>query len=79
MSAIAAPVITKPDRPTRKYWTDGTRSVQTNSKSIEVEKIITELEPVKEDWEHHLDIDNFKLERRSFQEQIAAWKETILR
>ena len=78
MSAIEAPVITSPVRPSRKYWTDGTRLVETNDKTsgtgAENDPIV-DLEPVKEEWDHLLDVDDFKLERRSFQEQEASWKE----
>ena len=75
MSAIVAPVITEPEPPTRKYWTNNTQTIKTNSKSIGAGNALVELAPVKEDWEHDLDINNFKIERRAYQEQVAAWKE----
>ena len=58
MSAIAAPVITEPDRPTRKYWTDTAKTVETNNKTSGTGNKLVELEPVKEDWGHLLDIDD---------------------
>ena len=52
MSAIEAPVITSPVRPSRKYWTDGTRLVETNDKTsgtgAENDPIV-DLVPVKEE------------------------------
>ena len=35
---------------------------------------LAKLTPVKEDWEHDLDIREYKLPRKSFQELEAAWK-----
>ena len=49
MSAIVAPVITEPDRLTRKYWTDTTQTVETNNKTSGTGDTLVELEPVKEE------------------------------
>ena len=49
MLAIAAPVIAETDRPTRKYWTDTTRMVETNNKTSGTGDTLVELEPVKEE------------------------------
>ena len=60
MSAIAAPVITEPARPSQKYWTDGTRLVETNNQTSgegTLSDPVVNLVPVKEEWDHLLDID----------------------
>ena len=75
MFAIVAPAIMEPDCPTRKYWTDTTQTVETNSKTIGAGNARVDLTPVKEKWEHDLDIEDFKIKRRAFKEQVAAWKE----
>ena len=75
MSTITAPVITEPTLCSRKYLTEESKSVQTSSKTIGVGNALVQLAPVKEEWEHDLDVDEFKLKRRAFQEQEAAWKE----
>ena len=78
MSAIEAPVITGPVRPSREYWTDGTRTNKTRESTSGTgsdDDPVVNLIQVKEEWEHLLDVDDFKLERRVFQEQEAAWKE----
>ena len=78
MSAIEASVITSPARPSRKYWTNETWLVETNDKTSGTGTLsdpVVGLIPVKEEWDHLLDVDDFKIERRAFQEREAAWKE----
>ena len=78
MSAIKAPVITSPARPSRQYWTDETRLVKINDKTSGTgaeDDPVVDLDTVKEEWEHLLDVDDYKIEQRSFQEREAAWKE----
>ena len=74
MSAITAPTVVQPDRPTRKYWINGSRMATTNNETSGEGKDIVQLVPVKDDWEHDLDAEDYKIARRSSQEQAAAWK-----
>ena len=75
MSAIVAPVITEADRPTRKYWADSSGTAETNNKTNGTGNALVEMTPFKEEWEHDLNIEDFKIKRRAFQEQVAAWKD----
>ena len=75
MSAIMAPVVEGPDRPTRKYWTDSARMAKTSNKTSGTGNTIVELAPVREDWKHDLNVEDYTNKRRAFQEQAAAWKE----
>ena len=56
MSKIKAPVITEPVRSVRSYWTDPSRSEETNNKTGGKGNQLILIELVKEDWDHDLDI-----------------------
>ena len=59
---IIAPAVEGPDRPTRKYWTNLTRMVETSNKTSGVGDALVELSSVKEDWEHDLNVEDYKIE-----------------
>ena len=75
MSALEAPVITAPNRPVREYWTDATRVAKTYEKTSGEGADLVQLAPVLDDWEHDLDVEDYKVRRKTYQEQEAAWKE----
>ena len=72
VSAIETPMIVEPDQPARKYWTDSTRTVETNNKFGGTADAPTLNMPVKDDWEHGLDLDDYKSQCRVFWEQAAS-------
>ena len=75
MSAIEAPVIAGPDRPVREYWEDQAQQVRTNSKTGGAIGAPVANEPVVDDWEHDLNVEEYKIKLRAFREQEAAWNE----
>ena len=75
MTALEAPVITAPNRPVREYWTDATWVAKTYEKTSGEGADLVQLAPVLDDWEHDLDVEDYKVWRKTFQEQEAAWKE----
>lgn len=75
MSAIETPVIVEPERTVCKYWTDSTRTAKTNNKISGTANAPTPNKPVKEDWEHDLDIDDYKSKRRVSCKQEASLKD----
>ena len=72
MSALDAPVITAPNRPVCEYWTDATRTATTYKKTSGEGADLVQLAPVLEDWEHDLDVEDYKIRRKTYQEQEAA-------
>ena len=74
MSSLLKPVIAEPGRPVREYWADGTRTTKSNNSTSDANPAVP-LEPVKEDWDHTINVDDYKLKRKSFQERKEAWKE----
>ena len=74
MSQLAPHIITAPNRPVREYWADTARTTRTNNGMSSADPPVAHA-PVKEDWDHGIDVENYKVERKAFQEQEAAWKE----
>ena len=74
MSSLSEPVIAEPDRPVREYWTDGTQTAKTNN-AVSDDTPPVPLVPVKEDWDHDIDVDDYKSKRKSFRERKEAWEE----
>ena len=71
MSSLSEPVIAEPVRPVREYWTDGTRTTKTNNSTSDADPPVA-LEPVKEDWDHGIDVDDYKTKRKSYQKKQEA-------
>ena len=66
MSTMSEPTIAAPARPVREYWTDGTRATKTNNSTSDTDPPVV-LEPVKEDWGHGINVDDYKTKRKSYQ------------
>ena len=75
MSTIRAPVIEEPTRPVREYWADADRTQRTNNNMGGTDVAPVPNQPVKEDWDHNLDVDDYKLKLKIFWEQTPTWKE----
>ena len=60
MSAIKTPMIVELDRLARKYRAVSTRAIEKNNKFGGTANTPTLKKPVKEDWMHNLDIDDYK-------------------
>jgi len=61
MSTIRAPVIEEPARPVREYWADANRTQRTNNNMGGTDADPVPNQPVKEDWDHNLVVDDYKL------------------
>ena len=73
MSMIKAPAIDEPDRPVRLYYETGSKGSTTRHKESEgVDPAL--LVPVKEDWEHDLNVEEFAVKRKTFREKTEAWQ-----
>ena len=71
MSSLAKPTIAAPARPVREYWIDSIRTTKTNNSMSNAEPP-TALGPVKEDWDHCIDVDNYKTKLKTYQEKQEA-------
>ena len=71
MSSLTELIIAALDRPVREYWTDSTRTAKTNNSTSNAEPL-TALEPVKEGWDHGINVDKYKIKRKTFQEKQEA-------
>ena len=67
-------MIVDPDQLVHKCWTESTRTVEvdTNNKFGGTADAPTLNMPVKDDWEHGLDLDDYKSQCRVFWEQAAS-------
>ena len=75
MSTIKGAVIDKPDFTVKKFCRDSTRLEEANNKMCCKGTRLTKLEPVMEDWEHELNVEEYKMKQNIFREQEATWKE----
>ena len=56
MSSLSEPFIVMPACPVREYWIESTCTTKANNRMSNTEPPTT-LEPVKEDWDHGIDVD----------------------
>ena len=59
MSSLSEPTITVLVQPVREYWTDNTRTTKTNNSTSDADPPVA-LKPAKEDWDHGIDVDDYK-------------------
>ena len=72
MSSLSEQTIAAPARPVREYWKDGTHTTKTNNITSDADPPVA-LEPVKEDWDHSIDMDDYKTKHKIYQENQEAW------
>ena len=76
MSALKSPEFQEPEIPTREYWADPEQTRRTKDKTRPgPERTVVNNVPVLEDWEHGLAVEQYKVDRKIYNEQIMAWKE----
>ena len=76
MSTLRTPEFEEPTVPTREYWADPGRTIKTNDRTGPgTRDKFVDNPPVLEDWEHNLEVEEYKAERKVYNEQVVAWKE----
>ena len=76
MSTLRSPVFEEPAIPTREYWADQERTARTNDRTRPgANNAVVDNIPVIEDWEHGLAVEQYKADRKVYNEQVLAWKE----
>ena len=73
MSTLETPKFEKPAISTREYWADPARTVKTNDRTGPGDGGAVEDNPsVLEDWEKNLNVEEYKVERKIYNEQVLA-------
>ena len=76
MSTLKSPEFEEPAIPTREYWANTERTAKTRDRSRTDSKgEIVDNPPVTEDWEHNLQVEEYKSKRKVYNDQMLAWKE----
>ena len=77
MEDLQAPVFTKTERPVRWYWTGDSR-VDTATNKTKLKRnasATTDNEPVLEEWEHKLEIEEYMESYKTHKGGTKAWEE----
>ena len=73
MSALQTPECEEPAVPTREYWANPGRTVKTNDRTRPgTGDEAVDNPPVKEDWEHNLEVEEYKAKRKVYNDQMLA-------
>ena len=76
MSTLVTLELEEPAVPARKYWASPARTVKTNNRTrLGTGDAVLDNPPVKEDWEHNLEVKEYKAKRNIYNDQLLAWKE----
>ena len=76
MSTLRTPEFEEPAVPTREYWADPGCTIKTYHRTAPgTGSTVVDNPSVLEDWEHSLQVEGYKAERKVYNEQVLAWKE----
>ena len=77
MSTLVTPEFEEPAVPTREYWANPARTLKTNNRTRPgTGDDVVNNPPVKEDWEHNLEAEEYKANHKVYNDQVLAWKES---
>ena len=77
MSTLRSPEFEEPSIPTREYWADPERTTRTHDRTRPgANNAVVDNVPVLEDWDHGLAVEQYKADRKIYNEQVLAWKES---
>ena len=69
MSTLQTPESEEPAVPTREYWANPDRTVMTNDRPRPgTGDTVINNPPVKEDWEHNLEVEEYKAKHKVYNE-----------
>ena len=73
MSILETPEFEEPAIPTREYWTSPAWMVKTNDRTRPGtgDEIVDNL-PVKKEWEHNLEVEEYNAKRKVYNNQVLA-------
>ena len=76
MSTLKNPEFQEPAIPSREYWGDIARTTRTHDRTRPgADNAVVDNVPVLEDWEHGLAVEQYKADRKIYNDQTLAWKE----